>query len=455
GNLDTVTAETIFNIFEKLVARGKTVIMVTHDESLSSRFSRRVQILDGVLYSDEKAQSDGGGSQLGQRNPAGGESGHEPILHQTKIKRRNSVVQANKKDHPAVVIQNVVKTYVNAAGEFPALKGIDMQFDYGEFISIVGKSGSGKSTLLNMITGIDRPTDGKIIIENDDLYAMNESQRSLWRGRNMGIVFQFFQLLPTLNLLENTMLPMDYTNTYEQSERPAKAMELLKMVGLEEQAYSLPTSVSSGQQQTAAIARAIATDAPIIVADEPTGNLDSRSAEVILNLFETLVQRGKTILIVTHDPSITSRTDHTVILSDGEVIDPYIAQAFPMLNHPEMLAVTKTMGKKSYYGGEKIFSKGDIVDNLYIVSNGEVIVQHPNCPDQALATLGPGDFFGEIELANGQKAIASVVAGSAENVKLNLLSKEMFDKLLKTSPSTEKSFAQAVQKHADEHKAKL
>ena len=162
-----------------------------------------------------------------------------------------------QQDHPAIVLRGVDKVYENAAGKFVALKSINMQLNYGQFISIVGKSGCGKSTLLNMITGIDHPTAGEVIVGNEHIYEMSESQRALWRGRNMGVVFQFFQLLPTLTLLENTMLPMDYCKVYPFNERPDRAMELLKMVGLEEQAHKLPASVSSGQQQSAAIARAL------------------------------------------------------------------------------------------------------------------------------------------------------------------------------------------------------
>ena len=198
-----------------------------------------------------------------------------------------------RQHQPAISLHEVVKTYVNAAGSFTALKGINLQMNYGQFVSIVGKSGSGKSTLLNMITGIDHPTSGQVIIGGQDLYKMTESQRALWRGRNLGIVFQFFQLLPTLTLLENTMLPMDYCNVYPPNERPKRALELLEMVGLEDQAHKLPTAVSSGQQQSAAIARALATDPPIIVADEPTGNLDSRSAAEIIDLFERAGRPGQ------------------------------------------------------------------------------------------------------------------------------------------------------------------
>ena len=168
----------------------------------------------------------------------------------------------------------MVKQFKTAAGDATVLKGINLTLRQGEFVAIVGKSGSGKSTLLNMITGIDHPTSGEVVVGGTHIYQMNESRRSLWRGRNLGIVFQFFQLLPMLTLLENTMLPMDYCNVYDPFERPSRALELLKLVGLELQAHQLPAAVSTGQQQSAAIARGLATDPPIIVADEPTGNLD-------------------------------------------------------------------------------------------------------------------------------------------------------------------------------------
>ncbi len=289
----------------------------------------------------------------------------------------------------------MVKTYSNAAGEFAALKGINLQMNYGQFISIVGKSGSGKSTLLNMITGIDHPTSGQILVGGEDIYKLSESKRALWRGRSIGIVFQFFQLLPTLTLLENTMLPMDYCNIYPSAERPGRAMELLKMVGLEDQAYKLPAAVSSGQQQSAAIARALATDPPIILADEPTGNLDSRSAERILTLFSQLSDQGKSILIVTHDTSFTRRTDQTVILSDGEIIDEALAQALPLLNHPQMLQATRQAQSRIYSPGEVIVCQGDRIDHFFAIAQGEVdvVVKNQDCPEVLLAPLGQGAVF--------------------------------------------------------------
>jgi len=215
----------------------------------------------------------------------------------------------------------VVKTFRNAAGEFTALKGVDLTINRGEFVSIVGKSGSGKSTLLNMITGIDHPTDGRVVIGGTDIYTgVTESQRSRWRGRNLGIVFQFFQLLPMLTLLENVMLSMDFAELYDFDERPERAMEMLKLVKLENFANKLPVLVSTGQQQLAAIARALACDPPLLVADEPTGNLDSKSAGTIIDLFEKLSRSGKTVLMVTHDPSLTSRTTRNLTIADGLIV---------------------------------------------------------------------------------------------------------------------------------------
>ena len=218
-------------------------------------------------------------------------------------------------------MHGIVKTFKNAAGEVTVLKGIDLTIYRGEFVSLVGKSGSGKSTLLNMITGIDHPTQGRMVIGGTDIYTgVTESQRSRWRGRNLGIVFQFFQLLPMLTLLENVMLSMDFAEMYDFDERPERALEMLKLVGLEAFANKLPVLVSTGQQQLAAIARALACDPPLLVADEPTGNLDSKSATTIIDLFEALASGGKTVLMVTHDPSLTSRTTRNITIADGIIV---------------------------------------------------------------------------------------------------------------------------------------
>jgi ABC-type lipoprotein export system ATPase subunit len=446
GNLDSVTAERILQIFEKLVDQGKTVVMVTHDESLAPRFSRRLHIVDGVIENPNtngrtepvKPTPEAILQEPEEALPTGSNGGSSKIADGVAgIRQSGPKRKPVESDHPAILLRGVDKVYKNAAGKFVALKSIDMQIDYGQFISIVGKSGSGKSTLINMITGIDFPTAGEVVVGGQHIYKMSESKRALWRGRNMGVVFQFFQLLPTLTLLENTMLPMDYCKVYTIQERPKRAMELLAMVGLEEQAHKLPSSVSSGQQQSAAIARSLATDPAIILADEPTGNLDSRSAENILNLFEELAASGKTVMIVTHDPSITQRTDQTVILSDGEIIDQTVARALPLLTHPQMLDATHRANKVVYPPLTTIIRQGEPVDHFSMIVEGEVeiVVSNDGCSEISLACLGPGQFFGEVELTSGQNSIASVRA-SKHGTELAELPKDEFYNLIDGSPLT-------------------
>jgi putative ABC transport system ATP-binding protein len=224
-------------------------------------------------------------------------------------------------------LQQVVKIYEVAAGTFTALKDIDLQVDPGEFVAVMGKSGSGKSTLINMITGIDRPTSGHVFVGDTAVHTLNEGQVAVWRGRTIGVVFQFFQLLPTLTVVENVMLPMDFCNMFRIREREERAMHLLDQVGLAEHAYKLPSAISGGEQQRVAIARALANDPPIIAADEPTGNLDSATSEVIIKLFEGLVENGKTILMVTHDVDLAARGTRTIMLVDGRIGDGIISGA--------------------------------------------------------------------------------------------------------------------------------
>ncbi len=230
---------------------------------------------------------------------------------------------------PLIEMKQVSKTYYSASGSFTALKGIRLNFMQGEFVGVIGKSGSGKSTLVNMITGIDHPSEGNVLVNGIDIHAMPESKQAHWRGNNLGVVFQFFQLLPMLTLAENVLLPMDFCNKYEPAERPGQALALLKMVGLAELAHKLPGSVSIGQQQSAAIARALANDPPIIVADEPTGNLDLKTADAVYSLFEELAAGGRTIIMITHDPEIASRLTRTVTLKDGELVNQSTSQAVP------------------------------------------------------------------------------------------------------------------------------
>ena len=220
-----------------------------------------------------------------------------------------------------VDLREVAKIYETSAGRFPALRGVDLTVDGGRFVSIIGKSGSGKSTLINIITGIDRPTSGQVWIAGSAVHSMSEEQIAIWRGRNIGVIFQFFQLLPTLTAIENILLAMDYGRRYPTAERPDRAMALLERMGLSDRAHRLPSQLSGGQQQCVAIARALANDPVMLTADEPTGNLDSKSEESVLRLFEDLVDDGKTILVVTHDSDLARRAESTLVLSDGEIVD--------------------------------------------------------------------------------------------------------------------------------------
>jgi putative ABC transport system ATP-binding protein len=216
---------------------------------------------------------------------------------------------------------NVEKTYHTPAGDFPALIDIDLKVDRGEFVSVVGKSGSGKSTLINMITGIDKPSSGSIYVGDQAIHNLGEGPMAEWRGRNVGVIFQFFQLLPMLSCVENIMLPMDFRNMYTQKERKERALDLLDQVEMVEHAYKLPSEVSGGQQQRVAIARALANDPPILTADEPTGNLDSKTADSIFKLFEKLIAEEKTIVMVTHDKELANRVNRTITLADGKIVD--------------------------------------------------------------------------------------------------------------------------------------
>ena len=223
-------------------------------------------------------------------------------------------------NNPLIDLRSVWKSFQTPAGRFDALKGISLSIDPGEFVSIIGKSGSGKTTLINLIAGIDDLTSGEILVGGTPVHNLNEGQMALWRGRTLGIVFQFFQLLPSLTVMENVVLPMGLSNLYTRTERYERAAYLLDLVDLSEQANSLPNKLSGGQQQRAAIARAMANDPPIIATDEPTGNLDTQSANAVLNLFENLVAENKTILMVTHDRDLAKRAGRTIALADGEII---------------------------------------------------------------------------------------------------------------------------------------
>jgi putative ABC transport system ATP-binding protein len=220
-----------------------------------------------------------------------------------------------------ISLHQVSKTYETPAGKFAALKSIDLNVEAGQFVGIVGKSGSGKSTLLNMVAGIDRPSSGSVAVAGTEIHDLSENKLALWRGRNVGFVFQFFQLLPTLTVAENVMLPMDFAKTLPFRERRKRAVALLERVAVGAHADKLPATLSGGEQQRVAIARALANEPPLVLADEPTGNLDSVTATAILDLFRDVANQGTTVVIATHEADITRVIDRRIEISDGALVN--------------------------------------------------------------------------------------------------------------------------------------
>lgn len=355
---------------------------------------------------------------------------------------------------PLISLSRVSKVYKTEAGEFLALKDINLQIDHSEFVAVIGKSGSGKSTLINMITGIDHPTDGQIHVADTLINGLSEGKMAAWRGRNLGIVFQFFQLLPTLTVIENVMLPMDFGRLYTPKERMQRAVKLLEMVEIPStQKDKLPSQLSGGQQQRVAIARALANDPKIIAADEPTGNLDSKTAELIFELFGHLVDEGKTILMVTHDRDLAKRVQRTIVISDGEIIEEYLAKTFPGLTEKNLVWVTSRLKERHYGPGEVVLQKGTPVEKFYIVTKGrvEIVIEPQNGREFVVTELGRGKYFGEIELIRGGKSLATARTPLSSGAEVVEMDKNTFAELLKIAPSVQKQMVVAAKSHFEEH----
>jgi ABC-type lipoprotein export system ATPase subunit len=350
-----------------------------------------------------------------------------------------------------IELRGVVKEFATAAGKFTALKGIDLRVEKGEFIAVIGKSGSGKSTLLNMIAGIDRPTTGEVWMNHTAVHRLSEGQMAVWRGKNLGIVFQFFQLLPTLTNVENVMLPMDFCNVYPSGERYRRAMHLLDLVEMTEHAHKLPSAISGGQQQRVAIARALANDPPILMADEPTGNLDSKTADSVFSLFEALAKQGKTILMVTHDGDLAKRVRRTLILSDGEIIDEYLAKTFPALNEVQLRAAMHQLQPAQYAPGQLILRQGQAPDRFYIITQGKVDVLIG--PDVLVTTMSAGQYFGEVELIHGGANIATIRAAQDTGVHVAALDRATFDRVIAESTTAEQAIRQVAEARIAENSA--
>ena len=335
-------------------------------------------------------------------------------------------------------LRQVVKIYETPAGQFTALKNIDLQVNAGEFVAVIGKSGSGKSTLINMITGIDRPTLGEVIVGENPIHNLNEDQIAIWRGLNLGVIFQFFQLLPTLTVIENVMLPMELRQTFPQNERKGRALHLLEQVDLVDQAFKFPSAISGGQQQRVAIARALANDPDVLVGYEPTGSLDSKTADSIFQIFEDFVSQGKTILIVTHDRELAGRIPRVVFIADGEITDQLVASALPNLSSEELAQVSSKLEPIKYKPGETIIQQGDPADHFYIVVKGQVdiILQHGSGTEVVVGKLKAGQYFGEIGLLENRQRTATVKASSKTDVIVMQLDSESFADLVSKSNMT-------------------
>jgi ABC-type lipoprotein export system ATPase subunit len=354
---------------------------------------------------------------------------------------------------PMVDLRTVDKFYQSAAGDYHALKAIDLCICAGEFVSIIGKSGSGKSTLLNMITGIDHPTTGEVYVNGTPIHELTENQLAAWRGENLGIIFQFFQLLPALSLKQNVILPMDLAGKYKPRERRERAEHLLDLVGLSEHMHKLPSMVSGGQQQRAAIARALANDPPVLIADEPTGNLDSKTAAAVFDLFNQLVADGKTVIIVTHDSSLAKHAHRTALIADGEIVNEYVAKALPTLSPQQLLAATHRIKPRHYEAGAMILTEGKDNDKFYIVSKGtvDIVLPRPNQTDVIIAELGPGKYFGEIAFFHGGKSNASIRACDSCAVEVLSISYDQLNEVLKESEVTFETLHQAADRHEQEN----
>jgi ABC-type lipoprotein export system ATPase subunit len=337
-----------------------------------------------------------------------------------------------------IELRKIFKIYESAAGKFTVLKGVDVIVDRGEFVAVIGKSGSGKSTLINMLTGIDRPTSGEVLVGDTAVHKLSESEMAVWRGKNLGIIFQFFQLLPTLSLVENVMLPMDFCDMYKPRERYERAIHLLEQVDMVENAHKLPSAVSGGQAQRVAIARALANDPPILVADEPTGSLDSKTAGAVFALFEDLVNKGKTIVMVTHDNDLARRATRAVIVVDGEVTNQYVSQALPNLGVDQMTWVARQLQRATYPAGQNIVTQGEMADRFYIITKGEVeiFLTHPDGQEIVVDTLGAGKYFGEIGLLSGGTRTATVRASPHQDVEVATLDRDAFANLLNEDANT-------------------
>ena len=353
----------------------------------------------------------------------------------------------NEKTNPTngealIQVRQLKKVYDSPAGDFLALKSLDLEINRGEFVGLVGKSGCGKSTLINMLSGIDRPSSGEIWIDQAPLHSFNENQIAAWRGRSLGIVFQYFQLLPTLTLLQNVMLPMELNGLYKPSGRRARAMQLLEMVEVASHSHKLPAGISGGQQQRVAIARALANDPPILLADEPTGNLDSKTATKIFDLFEALTRQGKTVVVVTHDDDLAKRVSRTILLSDGRIVNEYVGRTLPTLMPDQLELVANTARLKTVPAATNILAQGQVGNNFYVLLQGqvEVLIEQTQGKQVLVNYLHPGQYFGETALLEQGLQTATFRTSVNSEALVAEMDAAGLNKILGKAPTLRKEF---------------
>ena len=368
----------------------------------------------------------------------------------SRIRRAGTPAQTAPVPSGAFIeVRGLQKSYPSPSGPVAALKGIDLRVQRGEFVAVIGKSGSGKSTFINMLTGIDRPSQGEILIGGTAIHTLSEGAMAEWRGRNLGIVFQFFQMLPTLTLLENIVLPMELNGLYQPRARRERAMQLLTLVQLQAHAHKLPAAVSGGQQQRAAIARALANEPALIIADEPTGSLDSRTAGQIFELFRSLAAQGTTILMVTHDDDLARRVDRAILIADGEVVHEHLAQSLWELSHDQLVEVKRRATNRQYQPGATIIHQGDVGEEFYILleGNADVLVERPGGGETQVDLLHPGQWFGEAALIGNGLRTATVRAAADSAVLVAALDGAAFGQLVDSSPALRERLGQLVEQN--------
>jgi ABC-type lipoprotein export system ATPase subunit/CRP-like cAMP-binding protein len=308
-----------------------------------------------------------------------------------------------------------------------------------------------------MLTGIDRPTSGEIVIAGAPIHAYSEGQMAAWRGRNLGIVFQFFQLIPTLTVLENIILPMELNNLYNKAGRRERAMHLLETVEMAGEAGKLPAAISGGQQQRVAIARALANDPPLIVADEPTGNLDSATAETIFGLFEGLVAAGKTILMVTHDSDLARRATRTILISNGEIVNEHLVRALSTLSQDQLAKMAQRVKPQVYPRDAAIVRQGETGDKFYVLLEGkaDVLLNSPGRGQILVGQLHPGNYFGEMALLGNGIRAATVKAASDSEATVIALDNATFNDLISDSRQLREELSHIVEQRATANQVQM